>query len=400
MMKDRWNAFMNEQLNSSPTGSGILNDRTFTVKDVFAIQNVRNSAGNPDWLRTHHPSKANAPVIDTLLKQGARLKGTTHTDELMYSLNGENFHYGTPTNPRTPDCIPGGSSSGSAVAVAAGLVDFALGTDTGGSIRIPSSYCGLFGFRPTHGLVDINGVIPLARSFDTVGWMTRDPAFLLEVGKTLIQPKETFEDGFRTLYFEKEAWSFIEDDTKDCLLKAAAVLQALELVSESIAVSDEGLSKWAELFKSIQGIEIWNEHGVWIETVNPIFGPGIAERFQWASTLNSKDLGFKYTEREKIKDHLSRLLEGNGLLVIPTAPGEAPLRNLSVGEMEQTRHRTLQLTCIAGLSGFPQVTIPLVKANGIPIGLSFIANQYQDLKLLKWVKRLTALLMEKKVGIG
>jgi amidase len=391
-MEDRWNAFMNKQVKCNPTGSGRLNGRTFAVKDVFAIQNVQNSAGNPDWLRTHSPAKENAPVIDALLKQGACLTGTTHTDELMYSLNGENSHYGTPINPRNPDSIPGGSSSGSAVAVAAGLVDFALGTDTGGSIRIPSSYCGLFGFRPTHGTIDISGVIPLAGSFDTVGWMTRDSALLLEVGETLIQPNETSEVGFDTVYFEKEAWSFVEEDTKACLLKASKVFPALNLKSQSITVMDEGLSQWADLFRTIQGIEIWQEHGAWIESVSPKFGPGIAERFQWARTLNGEELGHKQAEREKLKYNLSRLLKEDGLLVIPTSPGEAPLRNLSIEKMEQTRTRMMQLTCIAGLSGFPQVTIPLVKSNGIPIGLSFIANQNQDLKLLKWVKKLTGLL--------
>lgn len=387
-MEDRWNAFMNKQVKCHPTGSGILNGRTFAVKDVFAIRNVRNSAGNPDWLRTHSPAEKNAPVLDALLNQGACLTGTTHTDELMYSLNGENFHYGTPANPRLPGRIPGGSSSGSAVAVAAGLVDFSLGTDTGGSIRIPSSYCGLFGFRPTHGLVNIQGVIPLSKSFDTVGWMTRDPALLLEVGETLIQPTETSEGGFQVVYFEKEAWSLVEEDTKACLLNAS---NALSTKSQSITVADEGLSKWADLFRTIQGIEIWQEHGHWIEYVKPTFGPGIAERFQWARTLNKEELSLKLAEREKLKHYLSNLLKDNGLLVIPTSPGEAPLRNLSLEAMEQTRTRTMSLTCIAGLSGFPQVTIPLVKSYGIPVGLSFIANQNQDLKLLKWVKRLTAL---------
>lgn len=168
-MKDHWNAFVDSNLNIKPLGVGPLNGLTFAVKDVFEIKDYANTAGNPDWYRTHFPASRNAPVVDALLQQGAFLIGTTHTDELMYSLNGENFHYGTPVNPHAHNRIPGGSSSGSAVATASRLVDFALGTDTGGSVRIPSSYCGLFGFRPTHGFVNIDGVIPLAKSFDTVG---------------------------------------------------------------------------------------------------------------------------------------------------------------------------------------------------------------------------------------
>ncbi|WP_026695754.1 amidase [Peribacillus kribbensis] len=390
-MRDQWNALMDASLVLNATGSGALDGRTFAVKDVFAIQNVRNSAGNPDWLRTHPPSDKSAPVIDALLKQGARLQGTTHTDELMYSLNGENHHYGTPVNPRLPDRIPGGSSSGSASAVAAGLTDFALGTDTGGSVRIPSSYCGLYGFRPTHGLVDISGVIPLAKSFDTVGWMSRDPHLLLQTGSALIQSKESIEEGFDFLYFDKEVWSFIEEEEKEILIKAVSSFQALAKKSETIILSEEGLFKWGELFRTIQGIEIWEEHRDWITSVHPAFGPGISDRFEWASSLNRDELPQKQKERKNIKECLSHLLQHNGLLVIPTAPGEAPKRNLPAEALERTRTKTMQLTCIAGLAGFPQVTIPILKANGAPIGLSFIANENQDLRLLSWIERVTSL---------
>lgn len=397
-MREHYNAFMNDHLNISPTGAGSLNDRKFAVKDVFEIKNYQASAGNPDWLRTHHPAKKHAPVIDRLLDHGAYLKGTTHTDELMYSLNGENFHFGTPTNPRAEDRIPGGSSSGSAVAAAAGLVDFALGTDTGGSVRIPSSYCGLFGIRPTHGLVSIKGVIPLAASFDTVGWMTRNPKLLLEVGEILIDQEETLDD-FTSLYFEKEAWSFVEEDTKEYLLEAIKSLEVLNTDCVSLNISDEGLSTCAQLFRTIQGIEIWQEHGEWIKEVKPFFGPGVSERFAWASTLNVGELSPLMNKREKLKQSLSNLLKTNGLLVIPTAPGEAPLLKLSVEDMEQYRTRAMQLTCIAGLTGFPQVTIPLMKKNGIPIGLSFIANRNQDMKLLKFIQRVSSILSEGNVEV-
>ncbi|WP_251552069.1 amidase [Neobacillus muris] len=392
-MNDHWGAFINKELNLNPKASGKFNGISFAVKDVFEIKNIRNSAGNPDWLKTHPPGAQNAPVIDELLKNGASLTGTTHTDELMYSLNGENYHYGTPINPRGADRIPGGSSSGSAVAVAARLVDFALGTDTGGSVRIPSSYCGIYGIRPTHGLVNIEGVIPLAKSFDTVGWMARDTKLLLEVGELLIPNEDSLEDTvFSQLFFETAAWSLVEGDTKDRLWKAFDLLKESNLNKHYIKAAENGLSAWAELFRRIQGIEIWKEHGAWIQEVAPKFGPGIAERFQWASTLDSNEYESLILEKTNIKNQLSHLLGENGLLVIPTAPGEAPLRNLSVKEMERYRSKTMELTCMAGLTGFPQVTIPIEAANGLPIGLSFIANEKQDLKLLKWVTRYVELL--------
>lgn len=386
-MDDKWNAFMNDHLNIQQTQSGALKGLSFGVKDVFEIKDYRSSAGNPDWFQSHQASKRHAPVINQLLKQGACLKGTTHTDELMYSLNGENFHYGTPINPISSDRIPGGSSSGSAVAVSAGVVDFALGTDTGGSIRVPSSYCGVFGFRPTHGLVDSKGVIPLAKSFDTVGWMTRDPNLLLTVGELLIDKGLNEREEFSSLFFEDEAWSYVDNQTKGRYLQNIEVLKE-NYRTQNVNIAKDGLSKWAELFRNIQGIEIWNEHGDWINRVKPAFGPGIAERFQWASTLDNERLNKYEEERELLKNQLSALLNSNGLLVIPTTPGEAPMRNLTVEEMEQYRSKTMKLTCIAGLSGFPQVTIPLITENGNTIGLSFIANHHSDLKLLRWVQRL------------
>lgn len=384
-MRDTWNAFMKDDLDIRGAESGSLHGLSFAVKDVFDIKGYKCSAGNPDWLKTHQRAKENAPILDILLKQGAFLKGATQTDELMYSLNGENFHYGTPINPKSKDRIPGGSSSGSAVAVAAGLVDFALGTDTGGSIRVPSSYCGIYGFRPSHGLVNSEGVIPLAKSFDTVGWMTRDAELLEKIGEVVLKKEKADTEDFFSLYVDEEAWSFVDEKSK---LAYNQVLNKLKdgYRTNHVKVSNEGLDKWSELFRNKQGIEIWGEHGSWIQEVKPTFGPGISERFQWASTLENGKLNEFENKQMHIKKQLSDLLKGNGLLVIPTTPGEAPLKKLSLEAMEKYRSKTMQLTCIAGLSGFPQVTIPIAKKDGFPIGLSFIANQMLDVKLLKWVK--------------
>ncbi|MBD1379359.1 amidase [Metabacillus arenae] len=383
-MNDKWNAFVNKDLIIEPKESGRLNGLTFAVKDVFAIQGHTSGAGNPDWLRTHHPAVRNAPAIDRLLEHGAKLTGTAHTDELMYSLNGENFHYGTPVNPKAHDRIPGGSSSGSAAAVSAGLVDFALGTDTGGSVRIPSSYCGIYGFRPTHGAVPIEGVIPLAESFDTVGWMARDPKLLLEVGRILIDGKSQ-EGSFNTIFLGKDAWAVLDKESKEALLAFDSLLEKITDHSKWVEISEEGLSEWSNTFRIIQGLEIWSEHGEWIREENPKFGPGIGDRFEWTSTLKKSDCIPNLELRKKIRQSMSNLLGEEGLLVIPTAPGAAPLLNLHGETAEQYRAKTMQLSCIAGLAGLPQITLPLAEVNGLPIGLSFIANRYQDLKLLNWV---------------
>ena len=161
------------RLDGAPAGP--LAGLRFAAKDLFDIEGHVTGAGNPDWLALHAPATRTAPVVRRLVDAGASMVGKTHTDELSRGIFGENAHYGTPVNPKAPGRVPGGSSSGSAAAVSGGLVDFALGTDTGGSVRIPASFCGIYGIRPTHGRLPLDGVVGQARSFDTVGWFARDP---------------------------------------------------------------------------------------------------------------------------------------------------------------------------------------------------------------------------------
>lgn len=384
-MRD-YGAYIDENISVGATKKGSLDGLTFAVKDVFAIKDYASSAGNPDWLQSHEAAKKTAPAIVDLLDNGATLKGTTITDELMYSLNGENYHYGTPINPKDANRIPGGSSCGSAVTVAADLTDFSLGTDTGGSVRIPSSYCGIYGFRPTHGAVTIDGVIPLAKSFDTVGWMAQDAKILYEVGNVLLPNQK--DDSFTRFMIGSDAWALADKEVQDTFRPFLKKLEATVPSYSSTIIAEEGLKEWAEIFRQIQGREIWHEHGAWIQKVNPTFGPGIAERFQWTSTLKEEDLSHYNKKRRIIKERMEKLLEDDGILIIPTAPGKAPLLNLPVEELEVKRSQTFQLCCIAGLTGFPQVNVPLASLEGAPIGLSFIAGRNQDRKLLRLVAEL------------
>jgi amidase len=391
-MQGGLNAYIKEDLTVGPTGDGALQGLEFAVKDVFAVAGHTNAAGNPDWLRTHIPAARHAEAVELLLASGARLRGATHTDELMFSLNGENIHYGTPLNPIAPGRIPGGSSSGSAVAVAAGLADFALGTDTGGSVRIPSSYCGIYGIRPTHGLVSADGVIPLAESFDTVGWMAPDADTLWRVGRALIggdtlnsSGRGPADGGFRRHLFASEAWHAAEPDCLSMLNRYVPMLGSLA-ESRWVDIAPKGLAEWVVTFRTIQGYEIWSAHGGWIERHRPKFGPGIAERFAWASTLQRTDYERQSAVRQWIIRSLKELLEEDGLLIIPTAPCTAPVAGLMGEAMERKRAKVMELSCIAGLGGLPQVTVPIAAADGRPAGLSFIAGPRQDLKLLKWVR--------------
>ncbi|MBP3952442.1 amidase [Bacillus suaedae] len=390
------NGFVDQQVVVKPTGDGKLSGLTFAVKDIFDIKGVTASAGNPDWLRTHEAAVGNAPVIDALLAEGATLSGTTITDELMFSLNGENIHYGTPTNPKDSRRIPGGSSSGSAVVVASGVADFALGTDTGGSVRVPSSYCGLFGIRPTHGAISTKGVIPLAESFDTVGWMARDTETLLNVGNVLFTDQADTELAFSKLIIPTDAWAVTDAASQELLSPFRSAIQERFSTVTSPKLATNGLSEWMTLFRLIQGIEIWETHQQWIKETNPTFAPDIADRFKWASTLDRDKYEPKTIERNKVRSRVNELVGNDGVLVIPTTPGVAPLIGMSGKELEKKRSSTMELCAIAGLTGLPQVTIPVGDVDGAPVGLSFIAGANQDLRLLKWIEANKELWLESR----
>ncbi|MEK4854062.1 amidase [Paenibacillus sp. FSL H7-0756] len=410
ILDNRHGAFRVPELEIPGSGHGALHGLTFTVKDVFAVAGHRSSAGNPDWLRSHEPAASHATAVRRLLEAGATLQGAAHTDELMYSLGGENYHYGTPVNPHGENRIPGGSSSGSAVAVASGSVDFALGTDTGGSIRVPSAYCGVFGYRPTHGAVSSEGVIPLAPAFDTVGWIAVSAELLLKVGRILLGSVDSgvVNQGMEysmeqsggekvdkcasdlrmsRMFTAPEGWALVEQDCADYLrrgldkLQAGASLQAAEAV-----VAPEGLKTWMDAFRELQGAEIWATHGEWIGREQPVFGPDIAARFAWAAGLAGADHSPAAMLRSLITQRLRVLLGKDGCLVLPTVPGPAPLRGAGPGQLERSRSSAMMLSCLAGLAGLPQVTLPVPGPGGLPLGLSVIGGHGQDLRLLSWIQ--------------
>lgn len=383
-MREVWGAFFDRDLVLDPVAQGTLSGTSFAVKDIFDIQGYVAGAGSPEWQRSHDAAAGHAEAIELLLRQGARLTGTTQTDELMFSLNGENYHYGTPINPKAPQRIPGGSSSGSAVAVAAGLVDFALGSDTGGSIRIPASYCGIYGIRPSHGLVSGQGMVPLAPPFDTVGWMARDAALLRRVGEALLPAEAGDADGpFRRLLVPEDALAVAGAAASEAMRPFIRQWSGLVGTAERVTVAEEGLARWKDAFRLLQGAAIKETHREWIMRERPRFGPGIAERFAWALTLNSDDMEPERQLRGRIRQRMKELLGADGVMVMPTAPGCAPLRNTGGPELEAIRASMLQLNCIAGLAGLPQMTLPFMELDGFPVGVSLIAGPGQDLRLLR-----------------
>ncbi|HTN66921.1 MAG TPA: amidase [Burkholderiaceae bacterium] len=376
---DAWGAFCPDGVFHVPgAASGPLARARLGVKDMFDIAGHRTGAGNPDWLASHPPASRHAKAVDLLLAAGADIVGKTLTDELAYSLNGENHHYGTPVNPVSPERIPGGSSCGSAVAAAAGLCDIGLGGDTAGSIRLPATFCGAWGFRPTHGAVSSEGAVALAPSYDTVGWITRDADMLARVGDVLLPADRAAALPTRLLVAD-DAWALANPDVRGALdARLPSIMARCGSVAHGILAAD-GLLQWQQAFRVIQGREVWATHGAWITARAPQFGPGIRERFEWAATISAEAAAAAALERERIAGVLDRMLEG-AILCIPTVSFVAPLKGSPSAEEDRTR--ALCLLAIASLARLPQVAMPVARVNGCAVGLSLIGPRGMDRALL------------------
>jgi amidase len=359
-----------------PTGSGSLDGLRFAVKDLIDIAGTPTGAGNPDWRKAQPDAARSAPVVDALLAAGARLIGKTITDELAFSLEGVNAHDGTPVNPACPDRIPGGSSSGSAVAVAAGLADFALGTDTGGSVRVPASFVGVFGFRPTHDAIPLAGVVPFAPSYDTVGWFARDAATLARVGDVVLPPAVPVP--IERLLLVRDAFALADPEVSELLLEHCGKLG----IAGEITLFNGAEDEWLECYRVLQGAEIWRQLGLWIRSARPRFGAAIAPRFADAAAITPADVDRYQPVRRRIADRVRALLDDGVGLVLPTAPCAALRIDAAGEEIADFYRRALALTSVAGHAGVPQISLPAGRVGGCPVGLSILAGPGQDRALL------------------
>jgi len=371
--------------------AGPLAGTAFVAKDLYDVRGYPTGAGNPDWERTHDVPDRTATAIERLVAAGATLAGKSCSDELAFSLDGINVHYGTPLNPRSPDRLPGGSSSGSASAVAAGLVDFALGTDTSGSIRVPASYCGVYGFRPTHGAIPMDGVVPLAPSFDTVGWLARDARMLARCGRVLLDaPAGARGAGasasLTQLCLLADAFEMVDERHRGGLRDAAAAMGRAFADTREVRI-EGGLTAWFEVFHAIKQWEAWREHGGWIRATTPRMAENIRANFEAASRVTDAERRRALAERERLRAARQPDLALDTALCLPTAWTIAPLKTAPAEELATNRRKDLALGSVAGLLGAPQVSIPVL-ATSQGIGLSLIAAPGEDLRLLALVESL------------
>jgi amidase len=365
---------------------GPLAGLTFAVKDIFDVAGYVTGCGNPEKRAESPPATANAPVVQQLLDAGARFVGKTHTAELAFSLDGRNDHYGTPINPAAPDRVPGGSSSGSAAAVAAGIVDCALGSDTGGSVRAPASFCGLIGLRTTYGRIDIGGTMPLAPSFDTVGWFARTPELYDRIGAVLLGEDVEGPELTRIVVADDAFARLVGAAERAGLGPAVERLAPLFAARDNVTVAPRGLDTWAPVFRTMQGYEAWRAHGPWITARKPNLDPAVAGRFEVSSRVTAEEYQAARDARLEIMRRVHGILGKDSVIVLPTVPAIAPKVDSAEAGFEAFRSVAIQVLCIAGLSGCPQISLPLATVDGCPLGISMIGPPGRDRALIAFAR--------------
>ncbi|WP_258027882.1 AtzH-like domain-containing protein [Microbacterium testaceum] len=373
---------------------GPLAGLTVAVKDLFAIAGFRIGAGNPTYLEQARPEKATAPAVADLLRAGASLRGIARTDEFAYSIAGDNVHYGTPPNGAVVGALPGGSSSGPASAVALGHADIGLATDTAGSIRVPASYQGLWGLRTTHDLVPRQGMLPLAQSFDTIGWLTRDGETLQRVADwCLSYDGSSSTENVQGASGEDLPWRFlvpeeilacVEPATREAFSRLLAGVSASDDPPPFRAVSSGDLDAAFTAFRTVQGAEAWRNDGEWLRAHPGAVGPAVAERFEIASRITAADEAAAREHLEPIAAHFAELVDG-AVMIFPTVPGPAPQRTADV---DAVRAATLRMTAPAAIAGLPAVSVPLLTVDGAPVGVCLVSRAGTDIALVRLARRL------------
>ncbi|MBI2736641.1 MAG: amidase [Rhodospirillales bacterium] len=369
--------------------SGPLTGLTFAAKDLFDVAGVPTGGGNHDWPTGRPVPTRHAWAVQTLLDAGAALIGKTITDEVSLGILGENAFDGTPVNTRAPGRVPGGSSSGSAAAVAAGLCDTALGTDTGGSVRVPASFCGLYGIRPTHGRIDVTGMLPQAPTSDTTGWFARDAETFARVSSVMLG--EAIPTALPTrLVVAVDAFGFADADVAAALQPLVGRLAALIGSSREEVMAPPGLSTWARAQRMLQPVEAYNTFRTWLDERNPRFAFSVARALVMGSLVSPSDQAWAQLMRQEVRARMAYLLPAGTILCLPTTPFPAPLVGQKLSVLDPLRDRITCLCAQGGHAGHPQVSLPGAMVDGLPVGLSIIGPRGSDAMLVAVARALDA----------
>ncbi len=367
--------------------AGALAGLTLAVKDIYDVAGLPTGCGNPTRRAESGPAEKHAAVVSALLNAGAQFAGKTHTVEFAFGMDGHNTHYGTPVNPAAPDRVPGGSSSGSIAAVGLGLVDLALGSDTGGSVRAPASFCGQIGLRTTFGRVDIAGTMPLAESLDTVGWFARDPDVYERVGAVLLG-EDVAGPSLTRLLVADDLWAILEERERGALLPVLRKVEPHFASTGHVTLATDGLDLWREVFRDVQGFEAWRDHGVWIENHGGALSEPVRYRFEVARQVTATQFHEAVETRRMVRARVDEVLGDDGVMVLPTVPSVAPLLVADGTALETFRAGALALTCASGLSGCPQISVPMASLDGASLGLSLLAPRGRDRALIALARQI------------
>lgn len=354
------------------------------VKDVIDVAGAVTGGGNPDWAAAQEPAAESATAVTALTLAGARLVAKGQCAELAFSLSGDNAHFGMPRNPAAADRDPGGSTSGPASAVAGGLSEVGLGTDTLGSIRVPASYCGIYGFRPTHGRVPVAGVMPLAQTFDTVGLLADQPERFQRAAEALLGETTVSAPTPARLLLAPPLLSAAEPEVAEAARAAARDLAGrlgAETAETDLLDQAPGPEAGMSAFNVLQGVQVWRNYGEWVNSASPSLGPDIAARLGRAAGFGPKEVAKAEPVARDVADAVARL-RPNEALVLPTTGTPAPGREAAADERERARVSAGQLTSIATLAGAPAISMPLLTVRGLPVGLSLVGPPGSDLSLL------------------
>jgi len=368
---------------------GPLAGLTFAAKDLFDVAGHPTGGGNPGWARGRPLPTRHAWAVQRLLDAGATLIGKTVTDEVSLGILGENPFDGTPLNPRAPDRVPGGSSSGSASAVAQGLCDTALGTDTGGSVRVPASFCGLHGIRPTHGRLDLTGMLPQAPSSDTTGWFARDADTFARVGQVMLGEPIPAERP-TTLIVAVDAFGLADPEVAAALQPMVRTLSSLVREVREDVLAPPGLSTWSRAQRALQPHEAWLTFREWLDRDNPAMAFSVARGLVLAGAIPESERQWAALVREEARARLAWLLPPGTIACLPTTPFPAPLKGLPLATLDPLRARLNCLTSHGGLTGVPQVSLPGATVGGIPVGLSIVAARGSDALLVATAQAMEA----------
>lgn len=359
--------------------NGVLNNLSFVLKDMCKVKGLKTSCGNPDFYDKCSIAKDHALFLNELLKNGAVLKGITICDEFFYSLIGENGHYGTPNNLNASGCVPGGSSSGSAAALTENLYDFSIGSDTGGSVRIPASFCGLMGIRPTHDRINTNGVYPMAPSFDTVGWFAKKIEVFQKIGDVLLNNNETSKANFKKYVIAEDLLEIAESEVQNEFKKFIDL--KLPGISK-VRLSTLTKSEIADNFRILQGNEVKENVLPWITKNKPTISPEINARIEMASKITNDEVKLAKTFRNKLVKEVENSLPEGVIAIFPTAPFSAPVCGQDDASLGSYRKKLMEMTSIAGMTYRPQISLPCLKNKNRPVGISLLGWKYSDEILL------------------